>query len=1202
MQRKERRGSIERKILTSILWVGITPISLALVAGYIVVHEAQRKAVMHDLSNAAQRTVSGLNLALNPRLRTVRRMAQDPEIVAALKTSGEGRSLDALKARLEADALSADPGDGPSVYSLYDPFGKLLLSTDPVIVSSDSEDVWVAQVQDAQVVDYKYSLERNQYFVQIVAPVYEKETKKILGFLSEHQGVYTLINYALGQAFGAADGEPGMDRYQMAYVSDKRGAALISFLDPVQTPPLQTKTADPKLQSRLLNPNVPKEAGAMRLWSYATGQTNKDVLLAYRYWFGRENEYRMYVVVCRPAVTAFGTLNAWAAYTMLGGALVIAVFCLVAYRNVHNNIARPIALLNEGAQIIRQGDLELKLKIFTGDEIEELASSFNKMALELNQNIRQLEDSEEKYRSLVTSMRDGVYQTDSTGVFAFLNPAGAEIFGFDHPEDAIGVPLRSLFLEDIDFVRVANEVGKQSFVDRVRIWMKRRDGRSICVELSANSVLDDEGRVGGAEGIFRDVTSSVRLEQQARERAERISAINQIANVINSSLEAGLLHESLVAELRKLVDFDFASVALLDDSGGGAETRQLWPELAGSRRFALEQEGCASWVARERRCLRIENLPEESPEFVHEFPEDTNSLLCVPLYATGRIIGTLNLGAARRAAFSRHDMEVLEEMAPHIAVAIRNAGLLEHLQQSLDEVTRAREKLHEANEELKTLDEMKTNLLSNVSHELRTPLVAVMGYTDMILNSKVGGVNDTQREYLGIIMRNVEKLVTLIENLLDFSRLHEGKEKLIFDSFDLLECARTSMQTVQPVADSRNIKLELVASDDRVLVEGDRGKMGQVFNNLLSNAVKFNQNGGRVTIEVRNREDSIEVSVSDTGIGIPPEALDKVFTRFYQYDSSSTRKYGGTGIGLSIAQDIARLHGSRITVTSEVGKGTCFRFTLPKTHVDREQLEEEAGLHITCDTGLLVEVVSLDRGLIAEVRDLLLPEGIDVVQASTPENARRLLERYKPDCVLLDARPSPEGDGLAVRFLEGYAQVGTPIVLLTNDDDICEKYRSMAASRIKRGFRKSGLLSALRYAINPRSSFAEPLGGKILCVDDDPEVIGFITRCLAAEGFPVDACGSGEEALEKIAGRQYGLVLLDIAMPGVDGWEVCRRVRADASLAALKIYFVTAKPIDRISSRIQDVNADGYLLKPFKPEELAELVRGVLVPSETRDT
>ncbi|HOO93042.1 MAG TPA: PAS domain S-box protein, partial [Opitutales bacterium] len=510
---------------------------------------------------------------------------------------------------------------------------------------------------------------------------------------------------------------------------------------------------------------------------------------------------------------------------------------------MHNNIVRPISLLNEGAQIIRQGDLDLKLKIDTGDEIEELAISFNRMALALSRNIKQLEESEEKYRSLVNSMRDGIYQTDLEGVITFLNPAGVEVFGYESTDEALGHNLQELFLEEIDFARIQNELKNKGYVERARVWMKRVDARTICVEMAANRVYDDDGDAVGIEGIFRDVTRNVRLEQEARDRAERLEAINQIANAINSSLEAGRLYESLVVEFQKLVAFDFVSIALLNEDETAFEAHQLWPEQPDrpdSERFLDLETSSAGRVTRDGQCLIVDDFRQSDMGLASEFSPATRSCLCVPLHATGRGLGSLNFGSDQPHAFGRHDVEVLEQMTPHVAVAIGNARLFENLQISLKEVTLAREKLHAANEELKTLDELKTNLLSNVSHELRTPLVAVMGYTDMIYNGKAGPVTDTQRDYLSISLRNIEKLVTLIENLLDFSRLHRGSEKLIFDTFDLVDCARTSMQIIKPLADARNIEVNLYSSHDQILVEGDKGKLGQVFNNLLSNAVKFN--------------------------------------------------------------------------------------------------------------------------------------------------------------------------------------------------------------------------------------------------------------------------------------------------------------------------------------------------------------------------
>ena len=467
---------------------------------------------------------------------------------------------------------------------------------------------------------------------------------------------------------------------------------------------------------------------------------------------------------------------------------------------MNNNIIRPVSLLNEGAQIIRQGDLELKLKIDTQDEIEELAMSFNQMAAALKQNIYELEESEERYRSLITSMRDGIFQSDIPGNISLVNPAGVSILGYDNAEGIIGTTLKEHFVEEIDYARVSNELLRNQYIERTRVWMKKRNAPAICIELAISRVYDDEGEYIGMEGTFRDVTRNVQLEQSAQERSERISAINQIANAINSSLEAGRVFDSIVVEVRKLVTFDYAAVALLEDQSDVFETRQLWPESGPNEKVVrVDGEGsCAAWVARERQCLTLEELDNEGDTFKGQFPDYVKSCLCVPLYATGRIVGTLNLGSKFIGAFSGHEEEVLEQMSPHVAVAIRNAKLLENLQLSLEEVTRAREKLHDVNEELKTLDDLKTNLLSNVSHELRTPLVAVMGYTDMILNGKVGPINEIQMEYLEISLRNIEKLVTLIENLLDFSKLHRGDEDLLFDTFDLVDCAATALQTVKP--------------------------------------------------------------------------------------------------------------------------------------------------------------------------------------------------------------------------------------------------------------------------------------------------------------------------------------------------------------------------------------------------------------------
>ncbi|MBI3119467.1 MAG: response regulator, partial [Candidatus Hydrogenedentes bacterium] len=1140
---------------------------------------------------AARKTAEGVNRAVQVLWQPLGRSSVEDTVIQALEQFAAGTNPDlqsVVNALHRETELSEETG---AFYSLYDAYGTFLVNTGDMDPEDKVRPDWPDEVTHPQFVDLAHLAPIDRWAVQSAAPVHNLQTGDLLGFLSKTEDIQDLLEFVLGGEQSNESGliRSGLNQYQIAYFGEQ-GRYLVRLQDENAQRRLVFEEMDERLAQRIHQSESPGH-DSLTLWQYNMHGDSGRVLLAYHQLFNQD----IYVIVYRPMSEVFSNVNRAAMLSIVVTSLVIGFFVVVTYRFVNNNIIRPVSLLNEGAQIIRQGDLELKLVIGTGDEIEELASSFNKMATALRHNINQLEESEEKYRNLINSMRDGIFQTNADGGITFINPAGVEILGYKSAQDVIGTNLRELFIEQIDFARVTNELAKHRFIERTRIWMRKAGGRSICVELSSNRVYDEARGLLGMEGTFRDVTQNVRLEQEARERSERIAAINQIANAINSSLEAGRVYESIVVEVRKLVNFDFAAVSLLNPDGAGFVTRQLWPEPLEEHEPPLRAgipESCAAWVGRERRCLIVDRLRDGQQPFAADFPDEIQSCLCVPLYATGRIIGSLNLGARDTGVFTKYEAEVLEQMVPHVAVAIRNAQLLENLQHSLEEVTRAREKLHEANEELKTLDEMKTNLLSNVSHELRTPLVAVMGYTDMILNRKAGPINEMQEEYLGISLRNIEKLVTLIENLLDFSRLHRGTEEIVFDTLDLVDCARTSIQIVKPLADGREIDIILNTPGEEVPVEGDKGKLGQVFNNLLSNAAKFNHPGGKIIVDIKPSEDVVDVTVSDTGIGIPEEALDKIFTRFYQYDGSSTRKYGGTGIGLSIAQDIMRLHGSRITVTSKVGQGSQFRFTLPLGNIVRQTREGTAQMRLPTETHLLVELVSQDRALSAQIRNMLISEGMDVIHAAYPAAAISLAGKYSPDCLVVDTEAGPTGSVVLEEILSDPAASQLPVVLLTNDDDLYRRYRGQVAGRVRRGFRKSMLLSGIHYALSKGLAEIEQLGNKVLCVDDDQEIVTFTTRCLEAEGLETDQCASGEEALERLKSGDYWLVLLDVAMPGLDGWETCARIKGDPALRGVLVYFVTAKPIDKSLSRVQECGADGYLLKPFKAEDLLALVQG----------
>ncbi len=1187
---RANRNSIERRFVVSILWVGVIPMALALIIGYVVAREAQRISVLQTLSTAAGKTADGIRLALEERETVVTNLCGSSALSPLLAS---GKPEDLARAKVILESLKP-PDRGAFFY--FGRQGNLLLSTrDLPFRFHELPERY--RVRTASFVDYHFDPQLGTHHLFLSCPIYDpSNSPQPVGWLVEQMDAQPLMRFILG---GTTHQRDQRDRYEIIVTEgtatfcvrlepDASGEKLLLRFNPLH-PTLKQYLGD--------HPEI--MAGSLFIWRYNSLNSPTPVLLAFQRILP---EAPVFIAVHRPTPQVFSFITAAAIITLIISGIIIGLFCVGAYRFVNNTIIRPVSLLNEGAQIIRQGDLELKLRIDTGDEIEELAASFNQMAAALRENLGRLRESEEKYRGLVNAMRDGLFRTDFSGRILFINPAGAQTLGFPSEEEALGTNFAELF-EDEDAFRTLLEDSAPglSHLDVRRAWLRRPDGASICLELRGSRTTDLSGKVTGFEGTFRDVTQSVLLEREASERAERINVINQIANAVNSSLEVGKVFESIAVGMRRLVSFDYASISLRIEDEDRFETRTIWPVPGPDTPVFPRLDGpgsCAAIVSAEKTPLLVDNIRMGGGELEFQFPDAIHSALSIPLFAGDAIIGTVNLGTREPGAFTAEHVKALEALAPHLAAALRNAQLLENLRHSLEEVTRAREKLRQANEELKSLDEMKTNLLSNVSHELRTPLVAVMGYTDMVLNGKAGPINDRQKEYLAIAQRNVERLVTLIENLLDFSRIHRGSEDLVFTRFDLVECVKACMESVKPAADGREITMTLSVIDRKgnphegpVVVEGDRGQLGQVFNNLLFNAVKFNRQGGRIDVSLQLRENSVAIAVADTGIGIPEEAMDKLFTRFYQVDASSTRKYGGTGIGLAISQDIIRLHGSRITVSSKVGEGSTFRFTLPLYEGELRENGRAAGaLDSPFETKLLIELLTQDRALAAQVRNMLLPEGMDLLHAAYPDVAVQLVNRYNPDCLLIDADTGPPGGVVIEEYLNNPARPDIPIVLLTSDDGIYEQYRLYVSSRVRKNFRKSSLLSGIYSAINRPEGMLPLLGRSVLCVDDDPEILEFMRRCLEEEGFTVELCSDGDQALARAATQEFGIVLLDIAMPGLDGIETCRRLKANPDLKGIKVYFVTAVDVDSFSSEFQASGADGLLQKPFTAQELLHLV------------
>ncbi|HEX6838383.1 MAG TPA: ATP-binding protein, partial [Polyangia bacterium] len=240
------------------------------------------------------------------------------------------------------------------------------------------------------------------------------------------------------------------------------------------------------------------------------------------------------------------------------------------------------------------------------------------------------------------------------------------------------------------------------------------------------------------------------------------------------------------------------------------------------------------------------------------------------------------------------------------------------------------EEIRQRNQDRAALDRLKTQLLANVSHELRTPLVSIKGYNDLLLRGTLGPINARQRRGLEIAAANTQRLVELIETLLDLARREEGRLELAMIRFDLREAVAAAAAAVGERLASRNLPLRLDLGDEPLPVTGDRARLEQVFRALIGNAEKFTeQPGGSIDVYAHRRGDMVEVSVADRGIGIPVDARARIFERFYQVDASSTRRFGGAGLGLALAKELVTLHDGDIAVDSVEGRGSTFTVRLP---------------------------------------------------------------------------------------------------------------------------------------------------------------------------------------------------------------------------------------------------------------------------------
>ncbi len=517
------------------------------------------------------------------------------------------------------------------------------------------------------------------------------------------------------------------------------------------------------------------------------------------------------------------------------------------------------------------------------------------------------------------------------------------------------------------------------------------------------------------------------------------------------------------------------------------------------------------------------------------------------------------------------------------------------VQERTQELAQKNVLLQTAMEQAQESDRLKSQFLANMSHELRTPLNAIIGFAQVLLEGIDGEINEVQRKDLTAIYHSGTHLLEMINDILDIAKVEAGRMELNLESVDLEEVIQSVMATAKALVKGKEVQLKTEVTQELPLVQADQTRLRQIILNLVSNSAKFTAKG-LITVRAVRDDHKIKVSVTDTGMGIQNRDIPKLFKEFRQLDASTTKSQGGTGLGLALVKRFVELHGGRVWVESQFGVGSTFSFTLPLPDDDKpehpvEQVKEPVGRLSSLPTkveGLLIAVIEDDPSIISLFERYLSSEGYHVVGVSPDDHVREQIMTLRPHAILLDIL-MPHRDGWTI-LQELKASADTeriPVIICSVLPKDKKGYALGAIDYLTKPVDKGTLLKAL-----------SRLGKiyEIAVIDDDPNAVQVVEKSLSDQKYRIHTAYDGVSGLTLIKEKRPDVVLLDLMMPGMDGFDVVEAIKADMEICHTPIVIVTAKDLTqadraRLNGKINTLIQKSMISETDLLASVAEVVK-----------
>ncbi|HSK27642.1 MAG TPA: GAF domain-containing protein [Jiangellales bacterium] len=651
------------------------------------------------------------------------------------------------------------------------------------------------------------------------------------------------------------------------------------------------------------------------------------------------------------------------------------------------------------------------------------------------------------------------------------------------------------------------------------------------------------------------------LEQRGAELARKVDqleALGAVGEAVSSSLDLDEVLSTIVTHAVALSGTDGGSILEFDPDANEFRVRTAYgtsPDVLDAlRRIRLGlHDTLVGQAALERHPLQAPDLADRADDVHLQVLRDAGwrSVVAVPMLRQDRVVGALVVRRRSPGTVDDETCEFLQTFASQSSLALVNAQLYRRLEGQ--------------SAELAVASRHKSEFLASMSHELRTPLNAIIGFSEVLLERMFGELNDRQDEYLHDIHSSGRHLLALLNDILDLSKVEAGQMVLDPTVFSVREVLEQGVGLVRERAVRHGIAVSVEVDDDVGTVDADELRFRQVVLNLLSNAVKFTPDGGSVTVRATRLPAEVAVTVTDTGDGVPEADRERIFESFQQ-GTRAPGAHEGTGLGLTLCRRIVALHGGRMWLESEVGRGSTFGFAVPSLTPAElgegpgaDETTAAAAEHAADDGGrATVLLVEDDRSSRDLMRVLLEDQGLRVVAVPTGEEALRYVERARPVAVVLDIKlPGIDGWEVLARLKENPRTGDVPVIVVSILDEPGHGFALGADDYLVKPVDRDLLVSTLRRnAVVP----AEPRS--VLVIDGDDGSVREVTAALRSAGWTVEAAASPGAGLEAARRSRPGVVLLDLLAAG-DRFDVVERLRADPATRDVPLVALLPADLDQ---------------------------------------